>query len=235
MTGAQRKMLQLGLIPVIALVLGGAVVTVSSIPGKLDYNYSTTLDKPFDGVTITANMEVEIAPSTDDKVHVTLSGTYTDHEPTIEVRKTAPEKEVEIGANCDGGYSCRLSLAVELPSSTRLSINASGASVDLAQLNGPLQITADNGSVNGVRLKSETVSVSSQSGSVDLGFDRAPTNVEATTSNGSLHLLVPGTAAYAIDATADHGSTELNVNNDLNSPNQLHLRSTNGSITVDSN
>ena len=141
---------------------------------------------------------------------------------------------MEIGANC-GGYNCRLTLAVALPSSTRLSISASGASVNLVQLNGPLQITADNGSVNGVRLKSETVSVSSQSGSVDLGFDRAPTNVEATTSNGSLQLLVPGTAAYAIDATAVHGSTEINVNNDLNSSNQLHLRTTNGSITVDSN
>lgn len=234
MTGAQRKMLQLGLIPVIALVLGGALVTVSTIGGKLDYNYSTTLDKPFDGVTITANMEVEVAPSTDDKVHVTLSGTYTDHEPTIDVRKTVAEKEVEIGANCDG-YNCRLALAVELPSSTRLSISASGASVDLVRLNGPLQITADDGSVNGVRLKTETVSVSTQSGSVDLGFDRAPTNVEVTTSNGSVRLLVPGTAAYAIDAAAVHGSTELKVNNDLNSHNQLHLRTTNGSITVDSN
>jgi hypothetical protein len=234
MTGAQRRMLQLGLIPVIALVLGGAVGTVSTIRGKLDYNYSTTLDKPFDGVTITANMEVEVSPSTDDKVHVALSGTYTDSEPAIDVRKTAAEKEVEIGAHCDG-YNCRVALVVELPSSTRLSISASGASVGLMRLSGPLQITADDGSVNGVRLKSETVSVSTQSGSVDLGFDRPPTNVEATTSNGSLQLLVPGTAAYAIDAAAVHGSTELKVNNDLSAPNQLHLRTTNGSITVDSN
>jgi hypothetical protein len=227
-------MLQLGLIPVLVLVVGGAAVTVATIGGKLDYSYSTTLDTPFNGVNITANMEVQVAPSPDDKIHISLSGTYTDHEPTIDVRKPVENKDVEIGAHCDG-YSCRLALAVELPSSTPLSVNISGASVDLVRLNGPLRVTAESGSVDAQRLKSQTVTVSSQSGSVDLGFDRAPTNVEATTSNGSVHLLVPGTAAYAIDAAAAHGSTELNVNNDLSSSNELHLRSTNGSITVDSN
>jgi putative adhesin len=232
MTNAQRKMLLLGLIPVLALVLGGAVGTVSTIRGKLDYNYATTYDKPLDAVTITANMVVAVAPSTDGKVHIALSGTYTSQQPTVAVRKPG-SRELELGADCQG-TGCRLTLAVELPSSTRVSVNASGTSVELRELTGDIQVTADNGSVNGTRLRSSSVSVSAESGSVDLGFDQAPANVEVTSSNGSIQVLVPRTTAYAIDAAADRGSTELLVNNDLSSPNRLHLRSTNGSITVDS-
>jgi hypothetical protein len=233
MTKAQWRMLQLGLIPVLALVLGGAAVTVSVIRGKLDYNYATTYDQPIDAVTITANVVVAVNRSTDGKVHIALSGTYTAGQPTIAVRKPAPaSRELEIGADCEGS-DCRLVLAVELPGATRLSVSASGASVELRQLTGPIQVTADNGSVNGTRLGSDSVSVSAQSGSVDLAFDRAPANVEVTSSNGSIEVLVPRTATYAIDAAADFGSTQLNVNNDLSSRNQLHLRSSNGSITVD--
>ncbi|WP_112243289.1 DUF4097 family beta strand repeat-containing protein [Kribbella monticola] len=235
MTNAQRKMLVLGLIPVLALVLGGAAVTVSVIRGKLDFNYATTYDKPVDAVTITANMVVAVAPSTDGKVHIALTGTYTAAQPTIAVRKPEPgSQELEIGADCPA-TGCHLFLAIELPSATRLSVSASGTSVELRQLTGAIQVTADNGSVNGIRLRSDSVSVAAQSGSVDLGFDRAPTNVEVTSSNGSIQVLLPRTTTYAIDAAADRGSTQLNVNNDLSSPNRLHLRSSNGSITVDSN
>ncbi|QNE19063.1 DUF4097 family beta strand repeat protein [Kribbella qitaiheensis] len=234
MTKAQRRMLQLGLIPVLALILGGAAVTVSMIRGKLDYDYSTTYDKAIDGITITANMQVEVAPSRDGKVHVTLIGTYTDHQPTIDVRNLEPRAhELQVGAQC-AGSGCRLALEIALPSSTRVSISTEGASVELLRLTGNLQVTADDGSVNGVRLGGVRASIKTQSGSVDLGYDRAPANIEVTTDNGSVHLLVPKSAAYAIDAAADHGSTELNVDNDLSSPNQFHLRSSNGSITVDS-
>lgn len=233
MTKAQRRMLRLGLIPVLALVLGGAAVTVSTIRGKVEYDYSTTYDKAVDGVTITANVQVQVVPSTDGRVHVTLSGTYADHEPTIDVQNHEPHK-LEIGAQCEGA-NCRLELDVAMPAATRLTLATEGASADLIRLAGTLQITADDGSVNGVRLRSDKVSVSTQGGSVDLGYDTAPSDVEVTTSNGSVYLLVPGTAAYAIDAAADHGSTELKVDNDLSSSNQLHVRSTNGSITIDSN
>lgn len=233
MTKAQRRMLQVGLIPVLALVLGCAAVTVSVIRGKLDYNYSTVYDKPVDNVSVTANMPVHVFPSTDGKVHIALSGTYTDREPTIDVRNGEPQTHgLELGARC-GGSSCRLSLTVEMPSSTGLSLNSADSSVELLRLTGTLDVTADGGSVNGMALRSDQVTVNAHSGSVDLGFDSAPSNVEVTTSNGSLNIRLPGTSTYAIDAAAVHGSTELNVNNDLNSPRQLHLRATNGSITVD--
>jgi hypothetical protein len=231
-TSAQRKMLTFGLIPVLAIVLGGAAVTVATIRGRLDYAYSQTVDTPSEGLHISANMEVQVAPSTDRHTRVRVSGTYADHEPVVELK--AENDTLNVEAHCQGS-SCRLDLTIEVPTSTQVSVDASEASVDLVELTGPVDVTAQNGSVNGVRLRSESVTVNSRSGSMDLGFDQPPQSVDATATNGSVHVLVPGTAAYAIDAAAVHGSTELNLDNDLSSFRELHLRATNGSVTVDSN
>lgn len=234
MTKAQRRMLVLGLIPVIALVLGGAAVTVASIGGKMNYDYSATYVKPGTTVSIAANVQVSVTPSDDDKVHVTMSGTYTNRRPTVEARPNPVQGELAITAQCTGS-GCRLELDVELPDGVQLSVDTSEASVDLLRLSAQLRIKADGGSINAARLRSDKVSVTSVSGSVDLGFDRPPTEVQADTSDGSVHVLVPRTATYAIDAAAAHGSTTLNADSDLNSSHRLRLRAADGSITVDSN
>lgn len=42
MTGAQRRMLIIGLVPLVVLVVTAAAVTVSLIRGKLPYSYSAS-------------------------------------------------------------------------------------------------------------------------------------------------------------------------------------------------
>jgi DUF4097 and DUF4098 domain-containing protein YvlB len=227
-------MLLLGLVPVIALVLCGAALTVATIGGKLNYDYVEAYDKPSTTVTIAANVEVLVSPSDDNKVHVRMSGTYTDHEPTVDAQKNVEQGELKISAQCVGG-GCRLELDVELPNAVQLSVETSGASVELQRLTGPVRVKTADGSINAVRLRSDTVSVTTLGGTVDLGFDRPPADVKADASDGSVHVQLPRTAAYAIDAAAAHGSTTLNAENDLGSKYRLRLRAANGSITVDAN
>jgi DUF4097 and DUF4098 domain-containing protein YvlB len=234
MTKAQRRMLVLGVLPVILLVLGGAALTVETIRGKLNYDYSETYAKPSTTVSIAANVQVSASPSDDDKVHVSLSGTYTGREPTVETRANAVRGELAISAHCIGS-GCRLELDVALPDGVQLSADTSEASITLLRLSGQLRIKSDGGSINAVRLLSDKVSVTSVSGSVDLGFDRPPTEVQADTSDGSVSVLVPRTATYAIDAAAAHGSTTLNAASDPGSKHRLRLRAAGGSITVDAN
>lgn len=230
LSGAQRKMLTLGLIPVVALVLGGGIVTVSTIRGKVDYDFSSQYGVPRHGVSIVTDVPVTVTPSSDEKVHVRVSGTYTNLEPAVDVRKSDGD-ELAISTACRG-TGCRIDLAVELPKSAALKITTSGVSVNLIQLTGDIRLVASNGSVDAVQLQSEEVSVTARSGSVDLSFDSPPGNVEATTTNGSVQVRVP-TGPYAIDAAAMYGSTELNLPNDLHAQRTMHLRATNGSITVD--
>jgi len=227
-------MLFLGLIPVIALVLCGAAVTVATIRGKLNYDFAQSYGTPAGPVSVAANMDVVVMPSTDDQLHVRMSGTYIEHEPTIDVQHDAAQGEVKVVAHC-AGHGCRLELEVEVPDAVALSVAASGASVELQRLTGPVQVKTEDGSINAVRLRTDTVSATTLGGSVDLGFDRPPADVKADASDGSVHVQLPRTAAYAIDAAAAHGSTTLNAENDLGSQYRLRLRAANGSITVDAN
>jgi DUF4097 and DUF4098 domain-containing protein YvlB len=230
LSNIQRRMAFLGVIPVLALVVGGAAVTVSTIRGKLDYDFGSTYDAPRNGVSIVTDVPVAVTPSTDGKVHVNVTGTYISWEPSVDVRKSAQDV-LEVATACrDSG--CRVDLAVQLPSSTQLKLTTSGVPVDLVRLTGNVQVVANDGPVDAVQLQSDRVSVSSRGGSVDLSFVSPPGNVEATTTNGSIHLLVPS-GAYAIDAAAVSGSTELNLPNALGAQRTLHLHATYGSITVD--
>jgi DUF4097 and DUF4098 domain-containing protein YvlB len=229
LTGAQRRMLTLGLIPVIALVLGGGAVTVATIGGKVDYDWSSAYALPRNGVSIVTDVPVTVTPSTDGKVHVSVGGTYTSREPSVDVRKSAGE-ELQVSAACRGS-GCRVDLAVRVPGAASVKLTTSGVPVDLVGLAGDLRLVTGNGSVNAVQLQSQEVAVTTRGGSVDLSFDSPPRNVVANTTNGSLQVLVP-TDSYAIDAAAMNGSTQLDLPNELGAQRQLHLRTTNGSITV---
>ncbi|GAA0952512.1 hypothetical protein GCM10009554_55600 [Kribbella koreensis] len=229
LTGAQRRLLTLGLIPVIALVLGGGAVTVATIRGKVDYDVSSAYALPRNGVSIVTDVPVTVTPSTDDKVHVTVGGTYTKLEPSVDVRKSAGE-ELQISTACRGS-GCRIDLTVRVPRAASVKLTTSGVSVDLVGLAGDVRLVVGNGSINAVQLQSQQVSVNARNGSVDLSFDSPPRNVVANTTNGSVQLLVP-TGSYAIDAAALNGSTQLDLPNELGAERQLHVRTTGGSITV---
>jgi hypothetical protein len=231
LSNSQRKLLTLGMIPVVAVVLAGGFVTVSTIRGKLDFDYTAEYRQPVNAVAIVSEVPVSVIPSTDDKVHVDISGTYTSRKPQADVRQSEA-RELEIGVSC-AGADCDIALSVALPSSTTLSVNTTRTSLDLVGMNGEVTVTAYDGSVNAVRLKSAKVTAEVHGGSLDLGFVSAPTTVDASTTNGSLHLLVPSTETYAIEAIATGGSATLDVPNDAAADNALNLRSTGGSITVD--
>jgi hypothetical protein len=229
LSSPQRRLLTLGLIPVIALVLGGGAVTVASIGGKVDYDFSSAYALPRNGVSIVTDVPVTITPSTDDKVHVSVGGTYTNREPSVDVRKSVGE-ELQVSTACRGS-GCRVDLAIRVPVSAGVKLTTSGVSVDLIGLTGDVRLVTGNGSINAVQLQSQQVSVTARGGSVDLSFDSPPRNVVANTTNGSLQVLVP-TDSYAIDAAALNGSTQLDLPNELGAQRQLHLRTTNGSILV---
>jgi hypothetical protein len=230
LTSAQRRMLTLGLIPVVLLVLGGGAVTVASIGGKIDYDSSSAYALPRNGVSVVTDIPVTVIPSTDGKVHVSVGGTYTNREPSVDVRKS-PGEELQVSVACRGS-GCRVDLTVRVPGGASVKLTSSGGPVDVIGLTGDLRLVTGNGSVNAVQLQSQEVAVSADGGSVDLSFDSPPRTVEANTTNGSLQVLVP-TDSYAIDAAAANGSTQLNLPNELGAQRRLHLRSTNGSITVD--
>lgn len=229
MTSAQRRMLIIGLVPVLVLVITGAALTVSMIRGKLPYSYSASYAPGPKGVKVVSDVSLQLLASSDGQVHVTVDGTYAAAQPNVKVATTGGVLDVATG--CPDVH-CEVDLTVEVPGTSAVQVKAEGTSMDAVGVASPLTVEANDGSVTLTRVRSPRVSVDAVHGSVDMLFDSAPDQVNATTSDGSLTVQVPRTTTYAIDALAAQGSSQIDIPNDPSSSNRLYLRSSYGSITV---
>lgn len=229
MTSAQRKMLIIGLVPVLVLVVTGAAVTVSLIRGKLPYNYSASYAPGPQGVKVVSDVSLQLLASADGQVHVAVDGSYAVAQPSVKVSTLGGVLDVETG--CPDVH-CDVEVTVEVPGTSAVQAKTDGTSMNAVGVASPLNLEANDGSITLTRLRSPRVSVDAVHGSVDMLFDSAPDQVNATASDGSVTVQVPDTTTYAIDALAAQGSTEVNIPNDPSSSNRLYLRTSYGSIIV---
>jgi hypothetical protein len=229
MTTAQRRMLIVGLVPLLVLVATGAALMVSSIRGKLPYMYSASFVPGRQGVRITSDIQTLLRTSADGRVHVTAGGSYAAAQPSIEI--TTIGDQLAIDASCPDGH-CMVELTVEVPPTSATQAKVTRASINGDGVASPLSLDASDGSIELTGLRSPRVSADTERGSIDLLFDQPPEQVTATASDGSLTVQVPRGATYAMDAVAAQGSTELDVPSDPASTRRLYLRTSYGSITV---
>ncbi len=229
MTVAQRRMLIIGLVPLLVLVVTAAAVTVSLIRGKLPYSYSASFVPGSQGVQVVSDVPAQLLASADAEVHVTVDGSYAVARPAIEV--TTIGGFLTVHTSCPDPH-CAVDLTVEVPTAAAVQAKVERASLDVAGVSSPLTVDVSDGSVDMNRLRTSRVSVDVRRGSINLFFDSPPDQVTATASDGSLTVQLPPTATYAIDAVAAQGSNQLDFPNDPGSTHHLFLRTSYGSITV---
>jgi hypothetical protein len=136
-------------------------------------------------------------------------------------------RDLDVVAHLDSG---RLEVVGVHGSVEAASDNGSVAVTDVV---GDIAIHSDNGSLEGEGLDAETVTASSDNGSIDLGFAEAPTTVTAESDNGSVELRLPEVAGgYLVDMDTDNGSTDLGVATDPGSTRRITATSDNGAIRV---
>ncbi len=230
LTAAQRRMLIVGLVPLLVLVVTGAAVTVSSIRGKLPYSYSASFAPGAQGVQVVSDVPAQLLASVDGQVHVTVDGSYAVAQPAIDVTTTGGLLTVNTG--CPDAH-CQVDLTVEVPASSVVQAKVERGSLDVVGVASPLTVDVSDGSVDMTRLRSPRVSVDARQGSISLLFDSPPDQVTATAGDGALTVQLPRTTTYAIDAVAAQGSNRLDIPNDPASNHHLYLRTSYGSITVE--
>lgn len=105
--------------------------------------------------------------------------------------------------------------------------------VELVRLTGDVIASTDNGRLVGTGLRSGSVDVDSDNGSVSLTFAAPPSIVSATSDNGRVEVVVPDTTdTYRVDLQTDDGATDVGVRTDPASDRSIHAESDNGSVTV---
>ena len=162
---------------------------------------------------------------------------------------------LRIEQDCPGffllGWGCRASFELSAPADVSLAGSTSNGEITLVALDGPIDVTTSNGavqldrvssstsvrtsngSITGTALTSDDFTGTTSNGSVDLGFLEPPASVVATSSNGSIGVLLPSDApAYAVSTSTSNGEVVTEVRTDPAAESTIDIRTSNGDITV---
>lgn len=105
--------------------------------------------------------------------------------------------------------------------------------VNLVSVSGPVGITSHTGTIAGQDVSSAHATLRVSVGKIEVTFSAAPASITATGSVGSVTLRVPGNVAYAINAHASTGSTQVTVSRNPASPHAITASVGTGSVTIE--
>jgi hypothetical protein len=200
-----------------------------------------------------ANAEFTLEPSSDDQVHVRMTGSFFGNEPTLTVRTDGGVTEVRGGCESQLFSRCAIDVTVQLPRALPVTVEGENGRIAVSGLTGRVDLTTTNGTIeadgtvgradlrttNGdIRVTdavSKTVQAGTTNGSVELNFADAPDAVDAGSTNGSIIVRVPVSGvSYLITAQTTNGSVSADaVPSDSTSRRSITAQTTNGGITIE--
>jgi len=246
---ARRVVLAVGLVPVVAACVWGAVLVTSIVQGSRDYQYSAVHAATALEVQA-SNAALTLEPSADGQVHVEARGHYAGRRPTVGL--TSRDGHLTITASCRSTWlhSCNLHLDVALPAQLpvvargdngaiqahgltgALRLRTDNGTVAVTGARGVLQLQSSNGAISTTATTSSSVSARTDNGQIGLDFAAAPTTVDAQTSNGQVEIALPTSATYYITTGTSNGSIETTVPSDRFAHRTITARTDNGGIDI---
>ncbi|HTW03772.1 MAG TPA: hypothetical protein VMF87_25970 [Streptosporangiaceae bacterium] len=135
------------------------------------------------------------------------------------------------------GYRCRsndcgVDYVITVPRSLTVQVVDGTGSIFLNALTGPIRATIDVGPVRGQNLASPTARFGTGVGAIDAAFAAAPAELVAQSDTGAVTLRVPGSASYAVTATAGVGQVSVTVPRSASSGHVIRAGSDVGPVTV---
>lgn len=109
--------------------------------------------------------------------------------------------------------TCSIDYVIRAPRGTHVTARGSGTGYDLKDMSGDVDIDIDGGDS-------------------DLSFAATPTHIRARTDGGDIHISVPPGAAHRVLASADGGSTRVDVATDPDSTNAIDAHANGGDVTI---
>ncbi|MBR7837202.1 DUF4097 family beta strand repeat protein [Actinospica durhamensis] len=101
--------------------------------------------------------------------------------------------------------------AVSLPSGVGLTLNKFSGQADLADLSGPVALTASSVDINAVGLKTADFTAAVTSGTLNAVFATAPTAVDVSISSAQATLHLPGTVEYTVQQQVTSGYVGVSI------------------------
>jgi DUF4097 and DUF4098 domain-containing protein YvlB len=167
-------------------------------------------------------------------VSVTERYRYSDAKPTTAHTVDGQTLRLTESGCGNDDVRCETEFRIRVPSGTSAQVSAQAGAVKVNGLGGNVHVTTQAGAVEGAGLSGDTVVVQTQAGAMTLEFAEAPTMLQATTELGAVTIRVPGSAAYAVQARSDVGSSKVSVRQDAASPHKISVKTQVGAVSVES-
>jgi len=229
-----------------ALVLAGCSVSIGALQHRTK-SYSVT-----GGVqNLVVNAQaggVHVLGTDSGSVGVTEHITFEHTAPVTTHRASAGT--LVLDSNCPALETCGVSYDITVPRAMTVRVNddagairldslsgqvtahTDAGNVDLASVSGPIDVSSHAGSILGQDVSSAHATMLLSAGEVDVTFSAAPATITAAATVGSVTLRVPGSASYAVAASASVGSVQVSVTRDPASPHVITASTKTGSITI---
>ncbi|MCU1442555.1 MAG: hypothetical protein JWQ59_705 [Cryobacterium sp.] len=241
-------------LPLLALVL----IAVAAVVG-VSYFRGTPINDSFDAaaesrvVVTVRNASMTFGPSPDDRVHVTVTGSYTGPRPTVSVQASGDETTITGGCRAQWFSPCSLRLTVTLPESLPLtvtgdngrlsaeqltgdvSLHTTNGAVEVRSMDGRLDLRTTNGAIAVADAASSDVTARTTNGRVELELSDAPDSVEARSTNGAITIRVPDDdESYFVTADTTNGNVDTDeVPSERTADRTITAETTNGAVTIE--
>ena len=217
------------ILALILLVVGLVVAGAVGSNGRRHVTQSYTGVQAVD-VRVSAE-SIELVASPDDTTRLDRQVSWTMRAPRLTQRMDGGTLVVR--SSCPFGFGCSGRVRLEVPASVDVRVHSSAGAVRADGLSGAVDLSTSAGSVRGTQLKSTVVRATSSAGSVRVELTAEPTRVVASSSAGSVTVLLPqGSATYRVSATTSAGSSQVDVRTDPASDRVVDVHSSAGSVRV---
>jgi hypothetical protein len=230
--GARPLLIGLGIAFAVLSVVAGTLNVIGSIGHDSAHHQQSYQGIRVVDVDVSAE-SVQIVAGPDGVTRLDRTISWSLKKPSYSQRQEGDRLVIRSSCGITFGRGCSGKVHLVVPAAAEVHAHSSASYVGVTGLSGRLDLSSSAGHVDGVRLASKTVEADSSAGSVELGFVVPPTDVKATSSAGSVAVLLPkGDEAYRVEADSSAGSSEVSVRTDPASSRRIVANSSAGSVEV---
>lgn len=208
------------------LCLAVLVASATAACGQHQLTTQTSVTEPVHTINVSINTGHVTVHSGGHAIAVTRTVEYQDQTP--HTSQVLNNSTLTLTDGCSG---CGTDYDLTVPASTALDITDHTGQITLDGIAAAVSVVTGTGDVKATSLRSQTVAVSVTTGSIDLAFAAAPTDVTAQSTTGNVTATLPP-AAYDIQATTVTGRSKVTLPSTTSAPHHIRLSTRTGAVSA---
>lgn len=172
-------------------------------------------------------------------------GATVNHEVQGDTLRLVMRCPMLVAIRCEGRFELEVPDATELAGRTSngtieieevegpIDVGTSNGAIELTRLSGSVRASTSNGAITTVDMESRDVDLRTSNGRIEIDSILTPGRIVARSSNGAITIVLPSDSpALAVDASSSNGSVSIDIRTDPASGETIEARTSNGNITI---